>query len=144
MGPKGIADINRLTHIISTTSDFREYSASRELMIAVVTPSWITASLLKNKQASIRPYSPDPMLFFSQVNLSCADIPTGDKDAIVGAVLAMGGMESSSLTKMTTHICALTLDNPKCQQAKEKNLKCKIVLPHWYAIIQKKPATLLI
>jgi hypothetical protein len=124
-----------LTHIISTTSDFREYSAAREFMIAVVTPSWITASLLKNKQASIRPYSPDPMLFLRQINLSCADIPAGDKDAIVGAVLAMGGMESSSLTKMTTHICALTMDHPKCQQAKEKNLPCKIVLPHWFVII---------
>lgn len=102
-------------------------------MVAVVTPSWVTSSLLRNKQAPIRPYTPDPMLFFSQVNLTCADIPSGDKDAIVGAVLAMGGMESSSLTKATTHICALTMDNPKCQQAKDKALKCKIVLPHWYA-----------
>jgi hypothetical protein len=102
-------------------------------MVAVVTPSWITASLLKNKQAPIRPFTPDPMLFFSQVNITCADIPTGDKDAIIGAVLAMGGVESSSLTKTTTHVCALTMDHPKCQQVKEKNLKCKIVLPHWYA-----------
>lgn len=71
------------------------------------------------------------MLFFSQVNLTCADVPTGDHDAIVGAVLAMGGMESSSLTKAITHICALTTDHPKCQQAMQKHLKCKIVLPHW-------------
>jgi hypothetical protein len=133
VGPKAIRDINSLTHIISSTSDFREYSEAREIMVAVVTPSWITASLLRNKQAPIRPYTPDPMLFFSQVNLTCGDIPTGDKDAIVGAVLAMGGVESSSLTKLTTHICALTMDHPKCQQAKEKNLSCKIVLPHWYA-----------
>lgn len=79
------------------------------------------------------------MLFFSQVNLTCADIPTGDKDAIIGAVLAMGGMESSSLTKATTHICALTMDHPKCKQAQEKYLKCKIVLPHWYARIKEYP-----
>lgn len=79
----------------------------------------------------MRPFTPDPRLFFSNVTLSCADIPTGDKDAIIGAVLAMGGMESNSLTKMTTHICALTMDHPKCQQAIEKGLKAKIVLPHW-------------
>jgi twin BRCT domain len=137
LGPKGIRDIKSLTHIISSTSDFREYSAAREVMIAVITPSWITSSLLRNKQAPIRPYTPDPLLFFSQINLTCADIPTGDKDAIVGAVLAMGGVESSSLTKLTTHICALTMDNQKCQQAKDKKLKCKIVLPHWYACNQE-------
>lgn len=101
-------------------------------MIPTVTPGWISQSLLKNKEAGIRPYTPDPKLIFSAVNLTCADIPTGDKDAIIGAVLAMGGMESSSLMKVTTHICALTIDHPKCQQALEKNLKCKIVLPHWY------------
>ena len=101
-------------------------------MIPTVTAGWISQSLLKNKEAGIRPYTPDPKLIFSDVNLTCADIPTGDKDAITGAVLAMGGMESSSLMKVTTHICALTLDHHKCQQALEKNLKCKIVLPHWY------------
>jgi hypothetical protein len=101
-------------------------------MIPVVKPTWVMQSILKQKEASIRPYTPDPKLIFSDVNLSCADIPIGDKDAIIGAVLAMGGMESSSLMKVTTHICALTIDHPKCQQALEKNLKCKIVLPHWY------------
>lgn len=133
VGSDGLKDIDDLTHIISTTSDFPRYSDARERMVAVVTPSWITASLLKNKQAQIRPFTPDPMLFFNQVNVTCADIPTGDKDAIIGAVLAMGGMESNSLTRMTTHICALTMDHVKCQQAKEKNPKAKIVLPHWYA-----------
>ena len=69
---------------------------------------------------------------FAGVTISCADIPTGDKDAIIGAVLAMGGMETNNLTKATTHICALTVDHPKCQSAREKNLKCMVVLPHWY------------
>jgi hypothetical protein len=128
----GTLNFDDITHIISTTSDFPQYSAAREHMIAVITPAWIAASLLRNKQAPIRPYTPDPKLFFNQVNVTCADIPTGDKDAIIGAVLAMGGMESSSLTKTTTHICALTMDHPKCQQAIERNLKAKIVLPHWY------------
>ena len=84
--------------------------------------------------APYRPYTPDPNLIFSNMTLTCADIPNGDKDAIIGAVLAMGGIEVNSLTKLTTHICALTMDHPKCEQAREKGLKCKIVLPHWYAI----------
>ncbi|PMD48322.1 BRCT domain-containing protein [Hyaloscypha variabilis F] len=125
-------NLERVTHIISETSDFKEYEQARLQMIPVVKPTWIMHSVLKQKEASIRPFTPDPKLIFSDVHLTCADIPSGDKDAIIGAVLAMGGMESSSLMKVTTHICALTLDHPKCQQALEKNLKVKIVLPHWF------------
>ncbi|TVY54255.1 BRCT-containing protein 1 [Lachnellula cervina] len=128
----GKINLEDVTHIISTTSDFPQYSAARRNMISIVKPAWITQSLLKNKQAQPRPYTPDPNLIFSDITISCADIPTGDKDAIIGAVLAMGGAESNSLTKLTTHICALTVDHPKCQEALEKSLKCKIVLPHWF------------
>ncbi|KAH8665860.1 BRCT domain-containing protein [Tricladium varicosporioides] len=124
--------LDRVTHIISATSDFPQYLEARRALINVVEPRWITQSLLKGKQSPARPFTPDPNLIFSKINLSCADIPQGDKDAIIGAVLAMGGMESSSLTKQTTHICALTLDHPKCQSAIDKKLACKIVLPHWF------------
>ncbi|KHJ33684.1 putative brct domain-containing protein [Erysiphe necator] len=125
-------DVKNVTHIISETIDFPEYPIARQHMIPVVIPDWISHSLMRNKEAGIRPYTPDPALIFSSVNISCADIPSGDKDAIIGAVLAMGGVETNSLTKLTTHICALTTDHPKCQQAIEKNLKCKIILPHWF------------
>lgn len=132
ISPDGILDLTDLTHIISTTSDFPQYSAARQRLITVVTPNWVTQSLLKNKTAQIRPFNPDPNLIFSNVNISCADLPAGDKDAIIGAVLAMGGMESNSVSRLTTHICALTIDNDKCKEALEKKLRVKIVLPHWY------------
>jgi len=128
----GKINISEVTHIISATSDFPQYTTACDHMIPVVTPNWIAVSLLKNKLAPIRPYTPDPKLFFSGVTVTCADIPDGDKDAIVGAVMAMGGQESSSLTRQTTHIVALTEDHPKCKQAKDKHLKCKVVLPHWF------------
>lgn len=64
--------------------------------------------------------------------MTTADIPTSDKDAIIGAVLAMGGQETSALGKLTTHIVALSMDHEKVIQAKEKRVKCKIVLPHWF------------
>ena len=44
----------------------------------------------------------------------------------------MGGQYSAPLSKLVTHIVALTLDDEKCELAKKKNLPCKIVLPHWY------------
>jgi hypothetical protein len=128
----GLIDFSDLSHIISVTSDFPQYLAARAQLISTVTPGWVTHSLLKGKQQPIRQYTPDPNLFFSNVVVSCGDIPTGDKDAIIGAVLAMGGMESNSLTRTVTHICALSMENEKCQKALENNLKAKIVLPHWY------------
>lgn len=100
-------------------------------MISVVKPSWITVSIVKNKDAPVRPHTPDPNLIFSDLTITCGDIPSGDQDAIIGATLALGGMEGSNLTKLTTHICALTMDHPKCIAAREKKLNVKIVLPHW-------------
>jgi hypothetical protein len=123
--------LDEVTHIFSTHSDFPQYSEARNNMISIIKPSWITDSLYKNKAAPTRPHTPDPNLIFANTTITCADIPGGDKDAIVGAVLAMGGSESNALSKLCTHICALTMDHPKCLLAKEKDLKCKIVLPHW-------------
>ena len=126
-----IENFEEVTHIVSATTDFAEYPTARQWMVPVVIPAWISQSIGRSKQAPIRPYSPDPKLFFSNVNMTTGDIPNGDRDAITGAVLAMGGMESSSLTKLTTHICALSMDHPKCQMALQKHKDCKIVLPHW-------------
>ncbi|ORY61292.1 uncharacterized protein BCR38DRAFT_348498 [Pseudomassariella vexata] len=124
--------LNAVTHIISNTIDFPEYNEASAMMIPVVKSDWIAASLAKNKQVQIRPYSPDPRMIFSDVVLSCADIPSRDKDAIIGATMAMGGVDSENITRLVTHICALSMDHPKCQTVIEKKLKCKIVLPHWF------------
>jgi hypothetical protein len=120
-----------ITRIISLTSDFPQYGEAHDHMVPVVTPSWITQSLMKGKETFFRPYTPDPALYFSNVSLFCADIPPSDKDAIVGTVLALGGMESTAITRLTTHICALSIEHPACRAALDKQLKAKIVLPHW-------------
>lgn len=119
------------THIVACTIDFPEYNEAMAMMVPVVKPAWVNVSLHRNRQAQIRPYSPDPRLLFSDVNLTCDGIPITDREAIAGAVLALGGMESKDLGRLTTHICALSADGPKALLAKSKGLKCKIVLPHW-------------
>jgi hypothetical protein len=80
-------------------------------MISVVTPEWVRFSLQKNKLAHIRPFTPDPRLFFSNVIATSSELPTGDKEAICGGIIAMGGQFSNNLTKLTTHVVALTMDN---------------------------------
>lgn len=127
--PNPLQDI---THIISTTTDFPEYEAANDALKSVVKPDWVKASIAKGRLANPRQYSPDPRLFFSGLVVCCADLPTGDSDAIIGGVLAMGGLYSSPVSKMVTHIVALTMDSDKCKTAISKNVKCKYVLPHWF------------
>lgn len=121
-----------MTHVISSTSDFPDYDRATDALIPVVKPDWISASLTKDKLANPRQYSPDPRLFLSDVVVCCADLPEGDKDAIVGGVLAMGGLYSQKVATMVTHIVALTMDSDKCAIVQSKKLDIKVVLPHWF------------
>lgn len=116
---------------MSNTIDFDQYAEAQARMAPVVKSGWIKSSIARGKVAQVRPFSPDPRMIFSSVILTCADIPPMDKEAITGAIMALGGMESKDLSRQTTHICALSLEHPKCAEAKKKNTKCKIVLPHW-------------
>ncbi|KAH9907397.1 BRCT domain-containing protein [Xylariomycetidae sp. FL2044] len=129
----GSLPLAEVTHVIANTIDFPQFAEANAMMVPVVKSLWITASLAKGKQMSIRPYTPDPRMIFSEVVLSCADIPPSDKDAIIGATMAMGGVYTDSITKATTHVCALSMDHEKCQAAlKDHPKRCKIVLPHWF------------
>lgn len=126
--------LEKITHIVSNTIDFPQHSDAAAMMIPIVKSSWIQSSLNKGKPAPLRPFSPDPRMFFSEVVLSVADdIPPTDKESIIGATMAMGGVDSENVTKLVTHICALSMDNDKCRIVLAKNLRCKVVLPHWYA-----------
>ncbi|KAF2094884.1 hypothetical protein NA57DRAFT_60290 [Rhizodiscina lignyota] len=127
-----ISNMQKTTHIISATSDFADYSAALEKMKHVVKPSWVETCVEKGKTTNPRQFSPDPCMIFSDIVLTCADIPEGDVEAIQGGLIALGGLCSGPLTKTVTHIVALSMDNEMCSMAKKKNLKCKIVLPHWF------------
>ena len=100
-------------------------------MIPVVKPSWVEASVEKNRVANPRSHSPDPRLIFSGLVVCTADLPEGDKDAIIGGVLAMGGLYSGAVSKQVTHIVALDLESEVCKVAIARKLPCKVVLPHW-------------
>lgn len=100
-------------------------------MIHVVKPAWISASMSVGKMKNPRVYSPDPALFMGDVILCCGDIPSGDKEAIEGGVLAMGGQVVPGLTKQVTHLIALDISDDRCQLAVSKRLQVEIVLPHW-------------
>jgi hypothetical protein len=80
-------------------------------MIPVITPEWVRHSVLKKRNAHVRPFTPDPRFFFSDVVATIAELPAGDKEAICGGIIAMGGQFSSHLTKFTTHIVALNMEN---------------------------------
>lgn len=127
----GKIPVEKASHIISNTIDFLQYTEAQAMMIPVLTDSWVQLCLAKSRLAQIRPYSPDPRMVFSSIVITCAGLPTMDKEGIIGATAALGGVDSPTVTKMTTHICALSEDDPVCQDAIAKGMKAKIVLPHW-------------
>lgn len=128
----GSIPIEKVTHIISNTIDFPQYTESQAVMIPVTTAQWIMTSISRRKQAQVRPFSPDPRMIFSDVVVTCADLPEGDKESIAGATMALGGQESKDATRLTTHICALSMDHPKVKSSKDRGWKGKVVLPHWF------------
>lgn len=127
----GSISVEKVSHIVANTIDFPQYTEAQAMMIPVVTDNWVQLSLAKSRLAQIRPFSPDPRMIFSSVVITCAGLPTLDKEGIIGATAALGGMDSPSLSKMTTHICALSDDDPVCQEARASGCRAKIVLPHW-------------
>jgi len=127
-----IENVHACSHIISTHVEFPEYAAALDANCNVVKPSWVEQSIAKGRQAQARQHSPDPALIFQDVVITCADLPQGDRDAITAGVMALGGMYSSPLTKLVTHIVSLSEEHDKVRIVKEKNLKCSVVLPHWF------------
>ncbi|EGX93245.1 DNA repair protein Rtt107 [Cordyceps militaris CM01] len=128
----GTIAMDKVTHVVSNTIDFQQYTESQAFMIPVVTTHWITASVGKRRVAQVRPFSPDPRLIFAEVVVTCADLPVTDKESILGAVMALGGQETKDATRITTHVCALSMDHPKVQASLAKGWKGKVVLPHWF------------
>ena len=124
--------LNEVSYIIADIYDFPDYYEAVDHFVPVVTPAWIPASIATGKLAHPRKFSPDPHLFMSDVIATCADLPKGDKDAIAGGILAMGGNYAGKLTAACTHLIALSTDNEKAEQVMKNNLKTQIVLPHWF------------
>ncbi|KAK5137362.1 hypothetical protein LTR08_008940 [Meristemomyces frigidus] len=125
-------DLDQMSHIISTSIDFPKYGAAIERGIAVVKPSWAYQCVGRGKLVSTRQHSPDPSQYFQDVVVTAGDIPEGDRDAIVAGVVALGGHFSKPLSKLTTHIVTLDMEDAVCTFAREKKLSCKMVLPHWF------------
>lgn len=123
--------VDDFTHVVSSTIEFSGYDALADALVPIVKPVWVQTSISKGRLANPRQYSPDPRLFLNDVVASCADIPDGDKDAIVGAVLALGGLYSGKFTSSTTHLVALTMESDWCKAVVGRKMNVKIVLPHW-------------
>ncbi|BDD58476.1 hypothetical protein MPDQ_004317 [Monascus purpureus] len=130
--PSPFPSLSGFTHLMSYTIDFPGYEAACDALIPVIKPQWLHASLTKRKLANPRQYSPDPRLFLNDVVVTCGDIPEGDKDAIIGGVLAKGGIYSSRISNMVTHLVDLTTESDKARIAIARKLNMKIVLPHWF------------
>ncbi|KAH3668724.1 hypothetical protein OGAPHI_002478 [Ogataea philodendri] len=135
-----------ITLIVSNTTDFVEYQLAEELMIPVVREDWVLDSIAANLIETLRPYSPDPKYFLSSVSVCCAaSVCQGDQDAVFSAVRSFGGIHTDLLSRRTTHLVAVDLDDEKCQMAAAFNQACEkeailIVRPEWVfdSIVSKR------
>lgn len=126
-------ELHYLTHLVADTPDFPAYEDAINGFIHVVKPLWIEFSIHKNRAANPRSYRPDPSLIMSDAVVVIAeDVPSGDKDAIMGGMQAMGGLYSPVVSKLVTHVFALSMDNAQCKIVLDKNVRCSVVLPHWF------------
>lgn len=130
--PENRLDLGEITQVISETFDFPDYYEAIDRFIPVLKTGWIHTSIASGRLAHPRKFSPDPHLFMSNVVATCADLPAGDRDAIAGGILAMGGNYGSRVTAQSTHIVALSTDDEKVKYVLDKNLKMHVVLPHWF------------
>lgn len=127
-----IDNLKDLSYIIAATSDFPDYHKASDSFLPVVKPSWVTACLKIQKVKNPRQYNPDPALFMSDVVICCGQcVPSGDKEAIEGGILALGGQFTPTLSKLVTHVISLDIEDPRCQLALQKRLPVTLVLPHW-------------
>lgn len=129
--PAEFPPLTEFTHLMSCTVDFPAFEAANDALIPIVKPYWLQSCLQKRKLANPRQYSPDPRLILNDVVVTCGDIPEGDKEAIIGGVLAKGGLYSPRISQPVTHLVDLTADSDKARLIIAKRLKIKIVLPHW-------------
>ncbi|KAI5959995.1 ESC4 [Candida theae] len=130
-----------VTHIVTSSIDFIEYSQAQKSMIPIVTPEWVHNSLEQSTLLPIKSYNPNPDYFFRNCFVCCADnLPQGDKELIYAAVQAFGGNYLDVLSKYTTHLIAMDMTNEKSiiasslihdPNCKDPVMNIKIVLPHW-------------
>lgn len=130
-----------IDHIICKTVEFIEYNLAQISMIPITTPEWVFDSVSRAKISNPKVYSPDPKLFLKDTFVCVADnLPVGDKEAIYGGVRAFGGQYLDDLTRYTTHLIAMDMNNDKSviatsaintTQDNGDKIDIKIVLPHW-------------
>ncbi|KAH3685235.1 hypothetical protein WICPIJ_003779 [Wickerhamomyces pijperi] len=120
------------THIISNTSDFPLYKFAQESLIPVVTSEFIHRIKQLNRQPSIRPFSPNPQHVLKDVTVCVGGLPDTDKEAIYGAVRALGGSFSETLNKFVTHLISTDLDDDCCIVVNTiEEPRITIVVPNW-------------
>ncbi|KAL9092768.1 MAG: hypothetical protein Q9159_000666 [Coniocarpon cinnabarinum] len=130
--PLSSEKLKNITHLIADNAEFPAFRDAVDAYIHVVRPSWVDQSLWKKRISNPRQFSPDPAYFLVDANVVIAeDIPPHDRECLVGGILAMGGQYSTVMTKLVTHVIALTMENPQCQIIADKSLRSLPVLPHW-------------
>lgn len=119
-------------HVIAEDIDFDEYNDVINKMIPITSSDWIYDSLSSQKLMNTKKYHPDVRHFMKGVYICVGDdISNNDKEIIYGGVKAFGGMYFDELTRLTTHLVTLAMDNDKAIVASSSDIDIKVVRPEW-------------
>lgn len=119
-------------HVIAEDINFDGYNDVINKMIPITVSDWIYDSLTNQKLMNVKKYHPDTRHFMKGVYICVGDdISNNDKEIIYGGVKAFGGMYFDELTRLTTHLVTLAMDNDKAIVASSSDVDIKVVRPEW-------------
>ncbi len=106
------SDWSGITHVIASSIDFPEFAEVDRLGLLLVKPSWVVNCLEQDRLVASALHSPCPTKnFFNGIKATCSELPSSDRAAIAGGIVAFGGQYSDALLRTTTHIVTLNLEN---------------------------------
>ncbi|CCG81571.1 BRCT domain protein [Taphrina deformans PYCC 5710] len=129
----GTSTIHLITEDYNSPLSIAAQSPPYNGRCVICTPDWVDVSTTKGKLQDVRRFSADPRQFFTGVCVTCSELSSGDKEAIYGGVLALGGQYSDALVRGTTHVVALTMTSDKVKDVLTRPQSgIEVVLPHWF------------
>ncbi|KAI8388231.1 uncharacterized protein BYT42DRAFT_611301 [Radiomyces spectabilis] len=120
------------THIVSMRAPSVVRTTELQKRAVVVSPQWVEAAVKNGFKHRPEFYSTDPLKFFSGIVVTTSGLPTADREAIYGGVMALGGQFREDLTQDVTHLACLAPQGKKYEEAIKRRNIIKTVLPHWF------------
>ncbi|KAF7798222.1 hypothetical protein EIP86_009439 [Pleurotus ostreatoroseus] len=99
-----------------------------------VTTQWVERSLVLSSVQDPASYSPDPVMLFSGIIATAADLSQSDNEVLCAGISSLGGQWRTAYTKDVTHLFTLSDGSAKYATAMHfrETTGVRILVPHWF------------